>query len=112
MFGTYIPNSRQGLGAAQSPRPPCQAQGSHLGPQESHDFSPWAWWVGEAPSLSTSARRTMPSILHPEFIQRGSAVGSSTDITVIASSLRINGHPGNYVRIAGKWRLEEVRELP
>jgi len=23
--------------------------------------------------------------------------------------LRINGHPGNYVRIAGKWRLEEVR---
>eukprot|EP00076_Gallus_gallus_P020914 XP_015141744.1 anoctamin-9 isoform X3 [Gallus gallus] len=25
---------------------------------------------------------------------------------------RINGHPGNYVRIAGKWRLEEVRDLP
>lgn len=23
--------------------------------------------------------------------------------------LRINGYPGNYVRIAGKWRLEEVR---
>lgn len=22
---------------------------------------------------------------------------------------RINGHPGGYVRIAGKWRLEEVR---
>lgn len=21
---------------------------------------------------------------------------------------RINGHPGGYVRIAGKWRLEEV----
>lgn len=22
---------------------------------------------------------------------------------------RINGHPGGYVRIAGKWRLEEVK---
>lgn len=30
------------------------------------------------------------------------------DITV-ASLLRINGHPGHYVRIAGRWRLEEVR---
>lgn len=23
---------------------------------------------------------------------------------------RINGHPGGYVRIAGRWRLEEVRK--
>lgn len=25
---------------------------------------------------------------------------------------RINGHPGNYVRVAGRWRLEEVRARP
>lgn len=24
---------------------------------------------------------------------------------------RINGHPGGYVRIAGKWRLEEVTSI-
>lgn len=33
------------------------------------------------------------------------------DITV-ASLLRINGRPGHYVRIAGRWRLEEVRHHP
>lgn len=27
----------------------------------------------------------------------------------VASLLRVNGHPGHYVRIAGHWRLEEVR---
>lgn len=26
----------------------------------------------------------------------------------VPSLLRINGHPGHYVRIAGHWRLEEV----
>lgn len=26
--------------------------------------------------------------------------------------LRFNGYPGNYVRIGGKWRLEEVKVMP
>lgn len=68
--------------------------------------------MGGAPCLSADAWRLVLSILpldvHPKRGQRW----GSTDVTLLVSLLRINGHPGNYVRIAGKWRLEEVRDLP
>lgn len=38
----------------------------------------------------------------------GTQEGHDPMVITVASLLRINGHPGHYVRIAGHWRLEEV----
>ena len=106
-FGAYIPNGPQ---RAPLPSPP------GTGTPSGTSGGPWLCPVG-------TVGRGRPLALHqcpedgalrpaPGCSSNGGQQWGSTRIAAVASLLRINGHPGNYVRIAGKWRLEEVSHLP
>ena len=84
--------------------PPRRASPSRCSPSSSSPTSPLSStspsssagedWIALCPRLCMFVRkdsnRVVTGVFSPTFV-------------------RINGHPGRYSRIAGKWRLEEVR---